>query len=228
MKEGDNEKSAKSCMRSPRCATVNRMATRALRMNPLTGQIERTPEVIEAVEVTLDAAANRIPRAGVDGVLASSWYGPVPISVLPVTQAGVADPNRLVRSDDPRLATRSLLAVTGAVLAAGDFVAVVSIDGEERCVPARADVHRPGAIGFVTDAKGIGETVEIFTSGENPLAVIPGVTMNDVTRVVFLSATPGKLSLTPPTIGVLQPVGVIAGVQERVRVILRFEFRFLL
>lgn len=149
---------------------------------------------------------------------------------LPFANHGEEAYNKAVRANDPRLAVRTISATTGAPLAAGDFVAVIDDAGTAKVVPAQSSVHLRGTLGFTPESKGTNETVLIYPYGENTYAPLSGVTVADLGRTVFLSNTPGKVTLTPPSSGLLQPLGAITQLLPGgvVGVMVRYEFRFLL
>lgn len=157
--------------------------------------------------------------------------GKVPLPRLPVAAPGEVTAKGLVRADDPRLTIRTFSLVTSEYVAAGDFICTHEENGQTRARRANAAFTDPaGAIGFVVEAAGAGDLVTIFPVGENPVCYLPGATIAHINHVVYLSTTPGKVSLTPPSTPglLLQPLGSIVGiVSSTVAIVLvRYEFRF--
>ncbi|RRR75279.1 MAG: hypothetical protein EI684_05090 [Candidatus Viridilinea halotolerans] len=150
----------------------------------------------------------------------------VPDERLPIAAIGEVSP-KLVRANDPRLSGASLVRRSSESLAAGDWIGLHEVAGEQRA--RRATPTTPGgAAGFVAESAGVNEVVNIFVNGENQWGTVTGATAADIGRTVFLT-THGKASLTPPAqVGeTIQPMGVIVGFNGlRTCVLVRFEFRF--
>ncbi|NNJ10594.1 hypothetical protein EKD04_009660 [Chloroflexales bacterium ZM16-3] len=157
--------------------------------------------------------------------------GTVPINRLPVAADGVADPLKLVRSDDGRLnAAPVAVVITGEALAAGDFVRMANTSGTARAWRADATLFANAAIGFVASSAGIGETAMIYSGGENVHCQLAGATVADLGLTVFLNTTPGRIGRLPPsgTGQLLQPLGTVTAIHSStvVSVLVRYEFRF--
>jgi hypothetical protein len=157
--------------------------------------------------------------------------GTVNISRLPVADDGEADPRLLVRSDDSRLNAAAVsVLLAGEPLAAGDFVRVAPGAGAARAFKADATTFSRAAVGFIASSAGAGDAVPVYPGGTNVRAYLEDAGAADLGLTVFLSATPGRISRTPPSGPgqLLQPLGTITAIHSGtiVSVLVRYEFRF--
>jgi len=157
--------------------------------------------------------------------------GTMALQRLPVAAPGEGSSQKLVRADDPRLSSSRFVSTTAEFLAAGDFVQSEAVGGQVRMRRAAATLAQAGgAIGFVAEARGANEAVTVYPQGENAWTYLPGVTLADLGKIVYLSTEPGKVGLTPPTGAgqLIQPLGSIVGVVSATVaiVLVRYEFRF--
>lgn len=79
------------------------MARPVVQIDLTTGELVRTPDVIEASEVDLTPTAGSIPRADGAGKIAADWVPALVISQLPVASDAEVSSTKVVRSDDSRL-----------------------------------------------------------------------------------------------------------------------------
>ncbi|MBX0328260.1 hypothetical protein K2Z83_11290 [Oscillochloris sp. ZM17-4] len=157
--------------------------------------------------------------------------GTVNINRLPVASAGETSGQKLVRSDDPRLAQADIAVVTtGEALQAGDFVRIVGGGSAALAYKADATDFAHAAVGFVAASVGAGEGAPVYPTGENVCAYLEDAALTDLGRTVFLSTTPGRISRTPPVGAgqLLQPLGTVTAIHSGtvVSVLVRYEYRF--
>jgi hypothetical protein len=133
---------------------------------------------------------------------------------LPVADGGESDTQKLVRSDDVRLQTKSFFVEVGESLLAGHFVTIYNNNGTKKCKPADATSTDTLAVGFVNQGYGIGQTAEIFPFGNNTQVYIPGLTSTSQMKPIRLGtggyAITGPPSDVPGTI--IQDLGIIISV----------------
>ena len=136
----------------------------------------------------------------------------IDFSWLPVADLGVSAPDLLVRANDPRLAVVPQTMNTGEPIGAGMYVSVFNDGGTARIQPAHANDTSHCAVAFIIDSIGSHEDVDAYFDGVNPIAQLTTTpTMADIGKTVFLSTSPGYVSLTPPNASgqLLQPIGRI-------------------
>lgn len=79
------------------------MARKAVQLNTATGDLERTPDLVEASEVATVPTAGGIPRANGAGTIDPGWVPPLGIAQLPVAADGEVSATKVLRADDARL-----------------------------------------------------------------------------------------------------------------------------
>ena len=132
--------------------------------------------------------------------------GVFPLVRLPVAANGESHTQKVVRSDDVRLATHQITADVAVPLYAGMFVTMRE-DG--LCEPASSASENTAAVGFVTDSFTVGQQAHIFTYGQNPSIYLPLILSSQVLHPFYLGATPGYATMTMPSSGIEQQLGVI-------------------
>jgi hypothetical protein len=152
---------------------------------------------------------------------------------LPVAEIGETASDKLVRADDPRLSDRPQVMNTAEPIGAGMYVCVFDDGGTARITAAHANDVTHAAVAFIVDSTGTHEDVDTFFDGVNVMAQLTTTPhAADVGKTVFLSTTPGYLSLTPPSDPgqLLQPIGRILKVLSgtTVEVLTVFETQFYL
>jgi hypothetical protein len=148
---------------------------------------------------------------------------------LPVAEPGAATPNTLVRANDPRLSTPTIVLSAGEAVGQGDWLRVEYDGGESKVFRADATTPAGKAIGFSVESRGIDDPVQVFTYGENPYCTFPLLTSDDVGATIFLSTTPGRGTLTPPSGDdmLIQPLGTLTRMTSSTFgvVLVRYEYR---
>ena len=150
---------------------------------------------------------------------------------LPVAEIGETASDKLVRADDPRLSDRPQRMNTAEAIGAGLYVCVFNDGGTPRIAAAHANDTTHAAVAFIVDSVGVHEDADAFFDGVNASAQLTTTPMAaDVGKTVFLSTTPGYVSLTPPNAAgqLLQPVGRIIKIVSltTVEVLTVFETQF--
>jgi hypothetical protein len=112
-------------------------------------------------------------------------------------------------------------------------VCVFDDGGTARIMAAHANDVNHAAIAFIIDSVGLHEDADAYFDGVNVMAQLTTTPVAaDVGKTVFLSTTPGYVSLTPPSEPgqLLQPVGRIIKIvsQTTVEVLTVFETQFYL
>jgi hypothetical protein len=131
---------------------------------------------------------------------------------LPVAESGEIASDKLVRADDPRLSDRPMAMNTAEPIGAGMYVSVFDDGGTARIRHAHANDTSHCAVAFIIDSVGSHEDVDTYFDGVNVMAQLTTTPIaSDVGRTVFLSTSPGYVSLTPPNASgqLLQPLGRI-------------------
>lgn len=157
----------------------------------------------------------------------------IDFSWLPVAEPGETASDKLVRADDPRLSDRPQTMNTAEPIGAGMYVCVFDDGGTARITAAHANDVNHAAVAFIVDSTGTHEDVDTFFDGVNVMAQLTTTPhAADVGKTVFLSTTPGYVSLTPPSAPgqLLQPIGRILKVLSgtTVEVLTVFETQFYL
>ncbi|KPV52953.1 hypothetical protein SE17_12440 [Kouleothrix aurantiaca] len=152
---------------------------------------------------------------------------------LPVADSGETASDKLVRADDPRLSDRPQTMNTAEPIGAGLYVCVFDDGGVARITAAHANDTNHAAMAFIIDSVGYHEDADAYFDGVNAIAQLTTTpAAADVGKTVFLSTTPGYVSLTPPSDPgqLLQPVGRIIKVVSgtTVEVLTVFETQFYL
>jgi hypothetical protein len=136
----------------------------------------------------------------------------IDFSWLPVAELGETAPDLLVRANDPRLSEVPQRMNTAEPIGAGMYVSVFNDGGTARIRHAHASDTSHCAVAFIIDSVGSHEDVDTYFDGVNVMAQLTTTpTPSDVGRTVFLSTSPGYVSLTPPNASgqLLQPLGRI-------------------
>jgi hypothetical protein len=136
----------------------------------------------------------------------------IDFSWLPVAELGETAPDLLVRANDPRLSEVPQLMNTAEPIGAGMYVSVFDDGGTARIRPAHAGDTSHCAVAYIIDSVGLHEDINAYFDGVNPLAQLTTTPVAaDVGKTVFLSTSPGYVSLTPPNASgqLLQPIGRI-------------------
>ena len=131
---------------------------------------------------------------------------------LPVAELGETAPDLLVRANDPRLSEVPQRMNTAEPIGAGMYVSVFNDGGTARIRPAHASDTNHCAVAYIIDSVGIHEDADAYFDGVNPLAQLTTTPVAaDIGKTVFLSTSPGYVSLTPPNASgqLLQPLGRI-------------------
>ena len=157
----------------------------------------------------------------------------IDFSWLPVAELGETAPDKLVRANDPRLSEVPQTMNTAEPIGAGMYVSVFNDGGTARIRPAHAGDTDHCAVAYITDSTGTHEDVDAYFDGINPLAQLTTTPVAaDVGRTVFLSVSPGYVSLTPPNASgqLLQPIGRIIKIISftTVELLTMFETQFYL
>lgn len=103
----------------------------------------------------------------------------------------------------------------GEAVDVGELVAVINSAGSTRLVKADANggTTRETAAGFCTVGAALGGTANITNFGQ---VVIPDAewdivpTITEIGDPVFMSTTPGNVTLTAPASGTVQRVGIVS------------------
>jgi len=152
---------------------------------------------------------------------------------LPIADPGETASDKLVRADDPRLSDRPQTMNTAEPLGAGLYVCVFDDGGTARITAAHANDTDHAAVAFIIDSAGLHEDVDAYFDGLNTMAQLTTPPLpSDIGKTVFLSTTPGYVSLTPPSQPgqLLQPIGRIIKIVSltTVEVLTVFETQFYL
>jgi hypothetical protein len=152
---------------------------------------------------------------------------------LPVTLPGETVSDKLVRADDPRLSDRPQTMNTAEPIGAGLYVCVFDDGDMPRITAAHANDTSHAAVAFIIDSVGEHENADTYFHGVNPIGQLTTTPVAaDIGKTVFLSTTPGYVSLTPPNgVGqLLQPIGRIIKVLSgtTVELLTVFETQFYL
>jgi hypothetical protein len=155
--------------------------------------------------------------------------GTLKIAYLPVAAPGETSSTKVVRADDPRLASESFRLTTHEPIGSGEWVSLINDGGVTKARKALAS-HDTGAIGFAGAAAGLNETVQVYTTGENTACYLQDATSADIGATVYVSGVAGRASRTPAQNpgDLIQPLGTVIRVLSAtvVTVLIRFEYRF--
>lgn len=152
--------------------------------------------------------------------------GTLEMQRLPVASPGEHNADKLVTANDPRLNDTQWTMEVGVPLQTGDFVASYDDAGTGKLMPASAAAWETLAIGFVSQAWGVGDEAVVYPVGINDWTFIYGLTVANMGDTIFLN-TNGKATLNPGGVSFLQPLGTIIRVvgTNLASVMVRYEFR---
>jgi hypothetical protein len=132
----------------------------------------------------------------------------VNINRLPVATTSAPDPNKLVRSDDPRLQSNSFSLAAAEPVYRGRFVTASS---DNACSHASAASPLSAAIGYVADDYGTGAQATIWRAGGIDIALFDA-DLASLMEPVYLAEdglVQRAMPMTPG--GIIQQVGHIVG-----------------
>lgn len=147
------------------------------------------------------------------------------IQRMPVAEPGENTSDRLVVANDPRLNDVQWTMEVGVTLQAGDWVTSYNDNGDAKLMPASSANWNTLAVGFVSEAWGVGDMAVVYPVGINDWSFLPGLTVDNLGDTVFLG-TNGKATLDPDGVAFVQPIGSVLRFSGTLAsVMVRYEWR---
>lgn len=171
------------------------MARKAVELDPTTGELQHTPDLVESSEVATEPTANGIPCADIFGKLHAAWIGLLSIASIPVAASGEVSSTKVVRADDARLGnppvggdlSGTAQAATVTKVQGRAFSNVAPADGQIPTWDQTAQLWRPA-----TPAGGSALTLETLDGSVQ----VAGVTTIRVSNGTLVSEGGGAATVT--------------------------------